>query len=138
MHSRRAVVQALAIVCAGFMPHATRAVLATRARAIPDGQHDFDWEIGAWKTHLRRLVRPLAGSTTWVELDGVSRVRKVWDGRANLLELEADGPSGHFRGLSLRLYHPESGQWSLHFANAADGELAQPTIGQFTNGRGEF
>ena len=22
-----------------------------------DGQHDFDFEIGSWKTHLKRLVR---------------------------------------------------------------------------------
>src|SRR5262249_36348061 len=109
-----------------------------QATAQRDGQHDFDWEIGTWKTHLRRLVRPLTGSATWVEMDGVTRVRKVWDGQANLLELDADGPTGHFRGLSLRLYHPDARQWSIHFANAADGVLAQPTIGQFTNGRGEF
>ena len=23
-----------------------------------DHQQDFDWETGAWKVHLRRLVRP--------------------------------------------------------------------------------
>src|ERR1700730_3912431 len=32
-----------------------------------DGQHDFDFEIGTWKTHLSRLLHPLTGSTTWVE-----------------------------------------------------------------------
>src|SRR6266852_6353025 len=61
-----------------------------------DGQHDFDFEIGTWKTHLRRLVHPLTGSNTWVELEGTTVVRKVWNGRANLIELEADGPEGHF------------------------------------------
>ena len=45
-----------------------------------DGQHDFDFEIGAWKTHLKRLLRPLTGSTTWVEYDGTTVVRKVWNG----------------------------------------------------------
>jgi len=103
-----------------------------------DGQHDFDFEIGTWKTHLKRLVHPLTGSTTWVECEGTSVVRKVWDGRANLLELKADGPAGHFEGLSLRLYNPASRQWSLNFANSNDGTLAQPTIGEFKNGRGEF
>ena len=49
-----------------------------------DGQHDFDFEIGTWKTHVKRLVHPLTGSTTWVECDGTSVVRKVWDGKANL------------------------------------------------------
>lgn len=100
--------------------------------------HDFDFEIGTWKTHLKRLIHPLTGSTTWVEYQGTTTVRTVWDGRANLVELEADGPAGHFKGLSLRLYNPRSHQWSLNFANANGGILAQPTIGEFKNGRGEF
>jgi len=103
-----------------------------------DGQHDFDFEIGTWKRHLRRLVHPLTGSTTWVEYEGTSVVRKVWNGRANLVELVADGPGGHFEGLNLRLYNPESHQWSLNFAGSSGGALSQPTIGEFKNGRGEF
>jgi hypothetical protein len=103
-----------------------------------DGQHDFDFAIGTWKTHLRRLVKPLTGSTTWVEYEGTTVVRKVWNGRANLVELKAIGPAGSFEGLSLRLYNPQSRQWSLNFANISDGVLAQPTIGEFKDGRGEF
>ncbi len=103
-----------------------------------DGQHDFDFEIGTWKTHLRRLLHPLTGSTTWVQYDGTTVVRKVWNGRANLVELEADGPAGHFEGLNLRLYNPTGGQWSLNFASSGSGTLSQPTIGEFKNGRGEF
>src|SRR5262249_13757674 len=94
-----------------------------------DGQHDFDFEIGSWKTHVRRLVRPLTGSTTWVEYEGTTVVRKIWNGRANLLELEAEGPAGHFQGMNLRLYNPESHQWSLNFSNSNSGTLSQPTIG---------
>lgn len=103
-----------------------------------DGQHDFDFEIGTWKTHLRRLVRPLTGSTIWVEYEGTTAVRKVWNGRANLVELKVDGPGGHLEGLSLRLYNPQSRQWSLNFANINDGTLSPPTIGEFKDGRGEF
>ncbi len=111
---------------------------AVQTGAAGDGQHDFDFEIGTWKTHLKRLRRPLTGSTTWVEYDGTSVVRKVWNGRANLLELSADGPAGHIEALSLRLYNPEARQWSLNFSNSAGGTLSQPTIGEFKNGRGEF
>ena len=103
-----------------------------------DGQHDFDFELGTWKTHLRRLLRPLTGSTTWVEYEGTTVVRKVWNGRANLVELEVDGPAGHIEALSLRLYNPESHQWSLNFSNSAGGTMSPPTIGEFKNGRGEF
>ena len=103
-----------------------------------DGQHDFDFEVGTWKTHLRRLVQPLTGSKTWVEYDGTSVVTKVMNGRANLVELKVDGPAGHIEGVSLRLYNPQSHQWSLNFANINDGVLTQPAIGEFNEGRGEF
>jgi hypothetical protein len=103
-----------------------------------NGQHDFDFDIGTWKTHLERLVHPLTGSTTWVKYEGTTVVRKVWDGRANLAELEADGPGGHLEVLSLRLYNPQSRQWSLNTANSRGGSLSVPTVGEFKNGRGEF
>jgi hypothetical protein len=103
-----------------------------------DGQHDFDFEFGSWKTHIRRLLHPLTGSDSWVELDGISTVRKVWDGRANLGELEVSSPTTHLEGLSLRVYSPESHQWSIYWANSNDGRLGPAMIGQFRNGRGEF
>jgi hypothetical protein len=103
-----------------------------------DGQHDFDWEIGSWKTQLKRLQRPLSGSTTWVEYEGTTVVRKVLDGRANLVELKVDGSAGHFEGLSLRLYSPQARQWSLNYANVSDGMLTTPSVGEFKDGRGEF
>jgi len=106
--------------------------------AVPDGAHDFDFETGVWTTHLSRLQHPLTGSTSWVEYQGTTAVRKVLKGRANLLELNVDGPAGHIDALSLRLYNPQTHQWSLNFANADGGSLGQPTIGEFKNGRGEF
>jgi hypothetical protein len=108
------------------------------AASLPDGQHDFDFEFGRWKTHIARLEHPLSGSTTWVEYDGTSVVRKVWDGRANLVELDVAGAAGRIEALSLRLYNPAARQWSLNFSNSRLGTLGQPTIGEFHNGRGEF
>ena len=119
-------------------PLAAPAPAPLAAPAPRDGQHDFDFEIGTWKTHLSRLLHPLTGSSTWVEFDGTSVVRKVWNGRANLLELEVGGPAGHIEALSLRLYNPESRQWSLNFSNSSVGTLGVPTTGGFSNGRGEF
>jgi hypothetical protein len=101
-------------------------------------QHDFDWEIGDWKVHLRRLLHPLTGSKSWVELEGTAHVRKVWNGKANLLELELNGSTDHIEGLSLRLYNPQSERWSVYFATSDEGSLGMPMVGQFQNGRGEF
>ena len=107
-------------------------------QSIRDGQHDFDFEIGTWATRLRRLKSPLTGSTEWVEYEGTSVVRPVWAGRANLVELDVAGPAGRIEGLNLRLYRPQSGQWSLTFASSANGLLATPAIGAFEDGRGAF
>lgn len=103
-----------------------------------DGQHDFDFEIGTWKTHITRLQHPLTGSKTWVEYDGTSVIRKLWDGRANIVELDVKGPAGRIEGISVRLYNPQSHQWSLNYANSMEGVFSQPTVGEFRDGRGEF
>ena len=92
--------------------------------ATDNGQRDFDWEIGTWKTELRRLAKPLSGSREWVEYSGTSVVRKVLDGRANLVELRVQGPAGTIAGASLRLFNPQAGQWSLHYASARNGARA--------------
>jgi len=108
------------------------------AGSRPDGQHDFDFEIGKWRIHLKRLVHPLTGSKEWVEYDGTSVTRPMWDGRANIEEFETDGTGAHIEGMTLRLYDPIGKQWSLFWASSRDGNLAVPTIGSFKNGRGEF
>jgi hypothetical protein len=103
-----------------------------------DGQHDFDFNLGTWKTEISRLQHPLTGSTTWVQLHGTVVIQKVWDGRAQFEEIEANGPSGRFEGLTLFLYNPQSHQWSLNFSNSNEGTMSTPSVGEFKNGRGEF
>lgn len=111
---------------------------AVQAAAAADRQHDFDFEIGTWKTHVRRLKRPLSGSTEWVEYEGTSVVTALSQGRANIVELDVSGPAGRIEGVSLRLYNPEARQWSLNFSNLRAGTLSPPVTGRFRNGRGEF
>ena len=140
----------LSLFCMVLAMHsgAVQAQIQTQAQTRPgpqsdawqlrDGQQDFDFEIGTWKTRLKRLLRPLTGSTTWVEYTGTTIVKKIWGGRANLVELVADGPAGHIEALNLRLYSPQSRQWSLNFSGLGSGLLGVPAIGQFRDGRGEF
>jgi hypothetical protein len=113
---------------------------AQPAPASRDGQHDFDFLLGAWKYHLKKLVNPLTGSTQWIEFDGKGACRPVWNGLSQLDELDVDGRNGHIQGLTLRLYNPEGHQWSLNWVNAKTGTLGVPTVGSFDarNGRGEF
>jgi hypothetical protein len=119
-------------------------VLFALAHVVPtlaqvDAQHDFDFEFGEWKTRLSRLEHPLSGSTRWLDYEGTSIVRRVWDGRANLGELKVDGAAGHIEGLTLRLYNARTRQWNITWANRSSGELDRATMfGGFVDGRGEF
>lgn len=103
-----------------------------------DHSHDFDFNLGVWKTHIKYFTDPLSGSTAFVELNGTVTVRKVWGGRAQLEEIEADGAHGHWEGLTLFLYNPAAHQWSMNFANSRNGTVRPPAVGEFSNGRGEF
>jgi hypothetical protein len=137
-HALSAMLFACAVAgCAATHPAPQRA-LPTPAVAHDGTPHDFDFELGTWSTHLRRLVHPLTGSTTWVEYDGSSVVRPVWNGQANFVELDVSGPAGRIVGLSLRMFDPETRTWSLNFASAAGGGMGVPAIGGFKGGRGEF
>jgi hypothetical protein len=111
------------------------------ADAARDGAADFDFLIGDWDARLRRLEDPLTGSTHWVEYAGVSRTHKLLGSPANFEEFEVkslDGSPGR-KGQTLRLYDPESREWSLYLLDVDKGRLPlPPVIGRFRNGVGEF
>ena len=100
--------------------------------------HDFDFDYGTWKIHMRRLVHPLTGSTQWTEMDGTTVTRKIWNGSANLAVVEADGTAGHLELLALRLFDPQAHQWRIRFATSDEGILSVPAVGEIHDGRGEF
>jgi hypothetical protein len=108
------------------------------ASSASDEAHDFDFNFGVRKTHIRRLQKPLTGSHIWTDYNGTSVVIKVWGGRASLFELEANGPAGHIEGVGLRLFNPKSHQWTLNLANSSDPAMTTPMVGRFVNGQGQF
>jgi hypothetical protein len=108
------------------------------AAQVRDGSHDFDFNTGVWHTHIRRVLDPFSPSSKAVELNGTVTVRPIWGGRAKLEEIEADGPTGHWEGLSLFLYNPKSHQWSQTFLNSKIAVLSRALVGEFHDGRGEL
>lgn len=111
---------------------------ARSAVVLRDGQHDFDFNVGVWHTHIRRLQHPLSGANDWMELRGTVTVRTIWNGKAQVEEIEADGPAGRFEGMTLFLYNPAAHQWAQYFSSSGQGTLDTPSVGEFKNGRGEF
>jgi hypothetical protein len=103
-----------------------------------NGQHDFDFNVGTWKTHIKRVVRSASGADRWIEQNGTVVVQPIWHGRGEIEQIEADGPTGHWEGLTLFLYNPQTRQWSESYADSDDGILDEPIVGEFKDGRGEF
>lgn len=129
-----AVAASAAVLCAAAPVQAEDA-------PVRDGLHDFDFVIGHWQVHLRKLMHPLTGSTEWVEYTGTSVMTKLWGERANMEEFDVTSLDGKQRieAQTLRLYNPQTHQWSIYLAKAAEGKLLLPaTIGSFKDGRGEL
>jgi len=106
-----------------------------------DGSHDFDFLIGDWKAHVRRLPERLKGSSVWVEYNGISNHKKLLDSNANFEEFDVSTSDKKLRikAQTLRLYNPASHQWSIYLVDLDNGTLEiTPVVGQFNGKRGEF
>ena len=57
------------------------------------------------------------------EGSGTSFARPLWNGKAQVEEIELDTPSGHIQGLTVRLYSTTTRQWSLYWANQKLGHM---------------
>jgi hypothetical protein len=132
--TQTAVGMGLATILSVSCPCVGLSQTTTPTPAVHDGQHDFDFNIGVWHTHIKRVLDPFTSSSESVELNGTVTVRRVWDGKAELEEIEADGPKGHWEGLTLFLYNPSAHQWSQSFANSKVGTLSS-NVGEFKDGR---
>ncbi|MHB9854714.1 hypothetical protein ACSYGO_36470 [Streptomyces krungchingensis] len=99
--------------------------------------HDFDFLLGDWDVHNRRLTDFLDPDGGWEEFPATSHCRSLFDGAADIDEI--DVPDLGWKGLTLRLFDPETRRWSLHWSSSRSGRLFPPVSGRFgPDGRGEF
>ncbi|MFJ8535252.1 hypothetical protein [Streptomyces sp. NPDC093591] len=98
--------------------------------------HDFDFFHGAWDVLNRRRTDFLNPDSDWEEFPATSRCWPLFDGTANLDEI--DMPRLSAKGATLRLFDRETEQWSLNWASSISGTLFPPVFGRFEGGRGEF
>jgi hypothetical protein len=107
--------------------------------AVRDGRRDFDFLMGRWHVHSKRLKQPLSGNAEWYEFYGVAHARPVWGGSANFDEYDFDHPGERIQGATLRLYDSQTHQWSIYWATAKRGLVPIATVGSFNDeGVGEF
>ncbi|UXY22913.1 hypothetical protein N8I84_32575 [Streptomyces cynarae] len=98
--------------------------------------HDFDFLHGEWQVLNRRRTDFLDPGSHWEEFTATSRCRPLFDGAANIDEI--DMPHLGSKGLTLRLFDRETEQWSLNWSSSTSGKLFPPVIGRFDGDRGEF
>lgn len=142
MKSRKAVIVPcflLAVMLCG----SSRAQTTSDPANLPqrDGSHDFDFLIGDWKAHVRRLPDRLNNSNKWDEYDGISNHHKLLDSNANFEQFEVTSPDKklHIKAQTLRLYNPATRQWSIYLVDLDNGTLdTPPVVGSFNGKRGEF
>lgn len=100
--------------------------------------HDFDFWMGRWNVHNRRLAQRLAGSDDWDEFDAMVAARPLPGGLGNE-DVFCSEYGGGFIGMSFRFYDPETGQWSIYWADTRrPGLLDPPVIGSFSGDTGLF
>jgi hypothetical protein len=104
------------------------------------GLHDFDFLVGKWRIHSRRLKERLAGSQEWVEFDGTLHSQRLMDGWANVDDTQFDMPEGVYRGVAPRAYDAKTGLWSIWWIDGRNpsANLDPPVRGRFSNGVGTF
>ncbi|MEV6792132.1 hypothetical protein AB0M87_09065 [Streptomyces sp. NPDC051320] len=99
--------------------------------------NDFDFLLGEWDVANRRLRDSLVSDSGWEQFGGKSRCWSLFDGAANIDEIDCQ--ERDFKGLTLRLFDQNTKEWSLNWSNNNFGRLDPPVRGQFgENGVGEF
>ena len=128
-------------LCLTALAPAARADAAAAERAASArGPRDFDFLIGTWQVHHRRLKERLANNHEWIEFDGTCRNYPLMNSWANVDENVFNMPGGAYRGVGLRSYDPKSDQWAIWWLDGRYpfANLDPPVKGRFVDGVGTF
>jgi hypothetical protein len=104
-----------------------------------DGRTAFDFLIGSWTVRNRRLVERLKGCADWEEFGSTCHGRAILGGLGNMDEFTMERASGRVLAVTLRLFNPVTGEWSIYWAaSTGNGRFDVPMVGRFEGPRGEF
>lgn len=108
------------------------------AASSTSSKHDFDFYVGKWKLHNRRLKTRLDNCTEWEEFESTQEMYKVLDGLGNIDNYLASFDDVPFEGMSVRLFNPETRLWCIYWADSNQGVLQPGVFGSFENNVAHF
>jgi hypothetical protein len=112
---------------------------ATPDRPAAERSHEFDFLLGSWKVCHRRLTDRLSGCTEWIEHGGAMSAREVMGGQGIVDDNLIASPGGTYHALTVRLFDPASGQWSIWwFDGRSPNRTDPPLVGTFEGDAGTF
>jgi len=102
-------------------------------------ENDFDFLVGTWKIHNRKLKTRLNNSDDWLEFEASVEMRKILNGIGNCETFKATLEGKPFEGMALRLFNPQTKLWSIYWADSNTGVLDKnPVVGSFEGSLGKF
>ncbi|MDZ4862018.1 MAG: DUF1579 domain-containing protein [Gemmatimonadota bacterium] len=105
----------------------------------PGAPNDFDFVVGDWRVHHRRLKDRLVGCTEWEIFEGLSSTRTTLGGFGNVEDNQIFLPSCPYRAAAIRSFDPHSQLWSIWWLDSRSPRvLDTPVVGQFRDGVGTF
>jgi hypothetical protein len=117
----------------------SRSVLGNGSNAARATKHDFDFLFGSWNINNRYLKERLCDSTEWMQFEAQSQVESLLDGFGHLDHYRAIRDGKPFEGITVRLFNPETGEWTIHWADTARARtFLPPMVGRFIGDVGDF
>ena len=100
--------------------------------------NDFDFMVGRWKIHNRKLKTRLNYCTEWIEFEARQDFKKILNGFGNIDNFTTEFDGKLFEGMTLRLFNPLTKLWSIYWADSNAVVLDVGQIGSFENKIGKF
>lgn len=104
-----------------------------------EAPHDFDFVIGDWRVHHRRLKARLVDCIEWETFEGQSYTQKILGGFGNVEDNQIFLPGETYRAVAIRSFDRETQSWSIWWLDGRfPGALDVPVVGHFKDGVGTF
>jgi hypothetical protein len=97
---------------------------------LPHRSTDWDFLVGEWTVHNRRLSAPLAGSDEWYETEATAASTTLQNGAVSIDEMWFAEQG--FAGTTFRVHDRQEDTWSIYWIHSDRGHLEPPVTGKWS------